>query len=53
MDTMVNTETTLHVLGRFCKITAGFLRVLIHKGTERADAICTVWCVKDRGPPII
>jgi hypothetical protein len=53
MDTMVKTETTLHVLGGFRKITAEFIKALIPKGTERADAICTGCYVKGRGPPII
>ncbi|MCK5513346.1 MAG: hypothetical protein KAJ00_02510 [Deltaproteobacteria bacterium] len=53
IDTMVNTETALHALRGFRKITAEFLKALIPKGTERADTICMVCYVKDRGPPII
>jgi len=53
MDTMINTETTLHVLRGFRKITAEFLKALIPKGTERADTICAVCYVKERSPPII
>ena len=50
---MVNTETALHVLRGFRKITAEFLKALTPKGTEQADAICTGCYVKGRGPPII
>ena len=53
IDTMVKTENTEQALMGFRKVTVEFLKVLIHKGTERADTICTVCYVKDRGPPII
>ncbi len=53
IDTMVKIENTEQALMEFHKITAEFLTVLIPKGTERADTICTVRYVKDRGPPII
>lgn len=53
IDTMVKIENTEQALMGFRKVTVEFLKVLIPKGTERADTICTVRYVKDRGPPII
>ncbi len=53
IDTMVKIENTERALMRFRKLTVEFLKVLIPKGTERADTICKVRYVKDRGPPII
>ena len=53
IEIMVNTETALQALMGFRKVTVEFLKALIPKGTERADAICTVCYVKERGPPII
>ena len=53
IDTMVKIENTEQALMEFRKITAEFLKVLIPKGTERADTTCTVHYVKDRGPPVI
>ena len=53
IDTMVKKENTEQALMGFRQIIAEFLKALIPKGTERADAIYTVCYIKDRGPPII
>jgi len=53
IDNMVKIENTEQALMGFRKVTVEFLKVLIPKGTERADAICTVCYVKERSPPII
>ena len=53
IDTMMKVKNTEQALMGFRKVTVEFLKVLIPKGTERADAICTVCYVKERSLPTI